>query len=254
MGIYHTAMPLGTILSLNFLSLLGARMGWRASIWTSTAVSSLTLVVFLRSFALASRKNETTSAPAQSFIRGLKVLGMPIWYIGATWLFFNAGAISLFTFTPDFLNATGLSVTSAGFYTSILMWPALAMGPLVGWVIDKIGRKRMIAGAGGIILTILILWLPNASGWMFTILFLIGVAMALVPTPVFALVPDVIEPERLGLGYGIIRTCVNLGIMIGPFATGWVKDVSGTYRASYILMAGFVLLVPVSMVFLGRRQ
>jgi MFS family permease len=46
MGIFSTAMPVGTILSLNFLSLAAGNLGWRASIWISAGLPLLTLIVF----------------------------------------------------------------------------------------------------------------------------------------------------------------------------------------------------------------
>ena len=39
MGIMNTAMPLGTILSLNFMGIIAYRFNWQASIWISFALS-----------------------------------------------------------------------------------------------------------------------------------------------------------------------------------------------------------------------
>lgn len=254
MGVFNTAMPLGTILSLNFLSLLGERLGWRASIWTSAFMSILALGVFVLLFTPAPRKKAQISAPSESLFRELRSVGAPIWLVGAAWMFYNAASISMYTFTPDLLKATGLSVASAGFYTSVVMWPVLVMSPVVGYMIDKIDRKKTIIGFGGIILAILVVWIPGETSWLLGLLFFIGIMQSLVPTPIFALVPDVVHPEKLGFGFGIITTCVNLGIVVGPFATGLIKDLTGSYQASYSLMSGFFFLVTVSIVILGRMQ
>ena len=81
-------------------------------------------------------------------------------------MLFNAAVISLFTFTPDFLKANGFSIASAGFVTSAVMWPALVLAPVIGYVIDKVDRKRAIIAIGGLALAILVMLVPNAISWM----------------------------------------------------------------------------------------
>ena len=254
MGVFNTGMPLGTVLSLNLLSRLGEHLGWRASIWTSVGMSLLALAVFLFLFTPAPRKSEPIAASPEPVFRGFKSVGASIWIVGLAWMFYNAAVISMYTFTPDLLKAKGFSLASAGFYASLCVFPGMLLGPFLGHLIDKIDRKRTIIAAGGVIIACLVAWIPTATSWLTALLLLIGISQAMVPTPIFALVPDVIEPERLGLGFGIIMTCVNLGIVLGPFATGLIRDVSGYYQASYLLVSGFSLLITLSMVILGMRE
>ena len=169
-------------------------------------------------------------------------------------MLFNAAVISLFTFTPDFLKAAGFSAGSAGLLTSMVMWPALLLSPVVGYVIDKVDCKRAIIALAGVALAILVVLVPQATGWMVGLMLLIGIAQALVPAPVFALAPDVTTPETLGLSYGIVSTCLNLGIVVGPAAAGLTKDVTGSYQASYALMSGFALLIALVVVILNLRR
>ncbi|MDP6178636.1 MAG: MFS transporter [Desulfatiglandales bacterium] len=254
MGVFNTGMPFGTVLSLNFLSIIGEHMGWRASIWTGAVVSLLTLVVFLRLFTPAPKKDREIPAPPKHLLEELRLVGTSVWLLGAAWLFFNAALISLYTFTPDFLRSSGFSITSAGFYTSAFVWSGVVMGPIIGWLIDKKGRKRLLIGFSGMILSLFLVLFPSITGGILPFILCFGLFQSFIPTPIFALVPDLVHPTRLGLGYGILSTCVNLGIVAGPFATGWVIDLSGSYQASYNLMSSFAILVTVSMLFLGRRS
>jgi len=254
MGVFQTGMPLGTIFSLNILSLAGESLGWRASIWLSAGLPLIALVIFAFLFAPAPRRSDETSPRPEGFFRGIRLAGTSIWIVGAAWMLFNASIISMFTFTPGFLKATGFGVAEAGFVTSAVMWPALVLSPVIGYVIDKIDRKRAILAIGGLALAIFVVLIPTAAGWMLVLMLLIGVAQPLVPVSVFALPPEVTSPERLGLGFGIIATCLNLGILVGPAAVGLVRDVTGSYQASYALMSGFALLIVPAMVILRRRQ
>ncbi len=79
-------------------------------------------------------------------------------------------------------------------------------------------------------------------------------AQSLVPAAIFALPPDVISPERLGLGFGIVATCLNVGMVVGPAIVGLARDVTGSYQASYVLMGGFSFLITVAMIILSRRH
>ena len=254
MGIFNTSMPLGTILSLNFLSLLGERLGWRASIWLSAGLPVVALVLFTLFFAPAPQVKRKTSPQSVGFFRGIRLAGTSIWIVGIAWMLFNAAVISLFTFTPGFLKTTGFTVASAGFITSAVMWPALVLSPVIGYIIDKINRKRTIIAIGGITLAIFVILIPTATSWVLALMLLIGAAQALVPTPIMALPSEVTSPERVGLGFGIIATCLNLGAVIGPVVVGFIRDTAGSYQASYALMAAFALFITLAMAILSRKQ
>ena len=254
MGVFSTGMPLGTILSLGILSRVGESLGWRVSVWVSAGLALLALVVFALLFSPAQRSGERMSAPSEPLYQSIRSAGTPIWLVGAAWLLFNAAVISLFTFTPDMLKAAGFSIGSAGFITSAVMWPALVLSPVIGYIIDRIGRKRTSIALGGAMMAILLLWVPSATHWVLLLLLIMGIAQAMVPAPIFALTPDITKPERLGLAFGIISTCLNLGIVVGPFVVGLAKDLTGSYQASYVLMSGFALMITVSMIILGLRE
>ena len=253
MGLFNTGVPLGTFLSLNFLSRIGESFGWRTSIWISIAPPLVALIVFALFFTPVLRKTQVTSPRSEGILLDVRRAGTSSWLVGVAWMLFNASLISLFTFTPDLLKGSGFSVTSAGFISSAVMLPALILSPFVGYVIDKIGRKRTIITIGSLGLTGLIMLVPTATSWMLLLMLCIGVVQAMVPTPIFALLPEVTSPERLGVSFGIISTCLNLGIMMGPAAAGFMRYATGSYQASYALMAGLAFLIPMVMLQLRHR-
>jgi predicted MFS family arabinose efflux permease len=254
MGVVNTAMPLGTILSLNFLSLLGENLGWRASAWISTAVPLIGLLVFVFLFAPAPGTSQRIQPKSDSLLQSIRLTGISIWIVGIAWLLFNAAVISLFTFNPEFLQSSGLTIASAGFITSALMWPSVLLSPVVGYLIDKIDHKRAIIAVGGLALAIFIVMIPTATSWILALMIIVGIAQVLIPAPAYALAAEVTSPERLGLGFGIFNVCLNLGILAGPVAVGAVRDVTGSYQASYALMAGFAFLIILAMITLHWRQ
>ncbi len=250
LGVSNTGVPLGTVLSLTLLSLLSENQGWRFAIGTSIVLPVVALVLFAFFYAPAPQKSHQITDQHEGFLHSLRLTGTPVWIVAGSWGLFNAAMISLFTFTPDFLTATGFSIGSSGFITSMTMWPSLALSVVVGYIIDKIDRKRGIIAVGGLALVILILMVPEATGWIVLSMLLIGIAQTLVPSPIFALIAELSEPKRLGLSYGITATCLNLGVLIGPYTTGLINDIIDSYQASYALMSGFAFLVVVAMIIL----
>ncbi|MFC1964944.1 CynX/NimT family MFS transporter [Chloroflexota bacterium] len=251
MGMFVTAMPVGTILSLNLLSLVGESLGWRTSIYFSAGIPLIALVIFAFFFANAPRRRQQILPRPQGLLRDIRLAGMTVWFVGVAWMMFNASAISLFTFTPDFLKATGFSIASAGFLTSLVMMPGLVFSPVVGYMIHKIGHKQVIIAIGGLTVAALVVLVPSFMGQIKVLMPLIGIAQTLVPAPIFALVPEVVSPKRLGLGYGIVSTCLHLGILVGPTSVGFMRDIVGSYQASYTLMSGFALLTTLAVVILS---
>ena len=252
MGIYNTAMPIATVLSMTLLSLIGEMAGWRISIWVSAVLPAVTLIVFALLFRASPWKGEKVTVASEGFFRSIKLAGAPIWFNGVAFLLFNAAVISIFTFTPDFLTATGISITSAGLITSAIMWPTLIFCPLFGYLIDKVDRKKLMIALSSLVCTVLILLIPTSTDWMIGMMLLFGTIHSVIPVAIFALVPEIVHPKRLGLGFGIIATCQSIGIAIGPPIAGVARDVIGTYQASYTLIAVFALLIILAMFILRR--
>lgn len=253
MGIFNTGVPLGTVLSMNLLSLLAQNLDWRTSIWFSAGLALVALVFFTWFYVPAPRKNEHPPPPSESFFQSIRQGGGKIWLVGGAWMFFNATMLLFFTFTPDLLTVAGFSIASAGFLTGVVMWPALALSPAIGLFIDKVGHKRTIIAFGGIALAVVMFQVPGAVGGVLPLMLLVGVAQTLVPVPTFSLPADIISPERLGYAFGIISVTQSLGIVAGPAAAGWLRDLTGSYQASYTLASGFAILITVMMLFLKTR-
>lgn len=250
MGILNTAFPIGTVLSLNLLSIISSSLGWRTSIWISTGVSLAALVMFAWLYAPAPQVGRQPSPPSEGFFHGIRHAGAPIWLVATAWMLYNAALISLHTFTPDLLRASGFSLASAGFITSLVMFPAMILNPVVGYMVDKIGHKRLIISSGALAFAILVVFVPWAGGMIPALMVLIGLAWLPAPAPIFILAAEVVSSKRLGLGYGILSACQNIGVLFGPAVTGLLRDITGSYQASYAMMSGFVFMVIPTLYFL----
>ena len=150
MGVFNIAVPLGTILSLNFMGVMAYQFDWRVPIWATLVTSVVALCLFL---VLYRNKNagEQVGADPPRLLTVLKEAGWGIWWVGLSWALFNAGMISYFTYAPDYFVTQGEDVAKAWLLASYPMWGSIILTPLAGILIDRIGRKWLfvLVGCGG---------------------------------------------------------------------------------------------------------
>ena len=238
MGIFNTAMPLGTIASLNVLSLVAIIFGWRVSIFLTTIASIVALLVFLSLF----REPKLNSREANSSVLlEVKKIGVPIWLVGLAWMWFNAAFISFLTFAQDFLVAKGYEIAFASFLSSIVMIGPLFLSPFIGYLLGKFGKEEVFIIIGGAVLAFLILLITTLP-FPIPLLVLIGLFVAFVPPSIFSLPSKTVKPQHFGLAFGILTTCSNVGVLAGPYFAGLAKDLTGEYTISFYLMSLFTIL------------
>ncbi|MGH2457801.1 MAG: MFS transporter [Chloroflexota bacterium] len=243
-GIYSTALPVATILALNTLGTVAIDLGWRDAVLVTVGLASVALVAFVALYRPAPSDRGPRTSPAPRTILALvKGLGLAIWLDGIVWLLFNAAVIAFLTFAPDYFIARGYGIAVAGFLTSLLMLPSPFLAPLVGYLLDRLGHDEVWIGLGGLIVAGSIFATPSSGMPLVGLLLLLGLGSAIVPTPVFALPTKLLRPRDVGTGYGIVNTCLNVGVVVGPLAAGFARDATGSYQLSFDLMAGFALLV-----------
>jgi predicted MFS family arabinose efflux permease len=67
-------------------------------------------------------------------------------------------------------------------------------------------------------------------------------------SPVLNLIMSNMNLSHTGLGYGIMATAQNICVLVGPATVGLMRDATGSYQGSYLLMAFFAILVTVTMI------
>ena len=100
--------------------------------------------------------------------------------------------------------------------------------------------------------------LPLDMGWVFLFVTLTGVFATSFAPGVYAIIPLMVKHQMLALAYGLITTLNAIGMFIGPYLTGLIRDTTGSYQYSYWFLALFfllaTLLVIVIMVIRVRGQ
>lgn len=245
MGIFNTAMPLGTIFTLNVFGRLAAVSSWRVPIFL-TAVYSLFVMFlfFLRYPGLPGEKKQQGQREKPEFkdsVYAIIKIGLPVWLVSVIWMTYHIFAIPFLTFTGDYYISAGYDLSYSGFLTSLFMVGSLLFSPLVGYLTDRIGSEEYFIAGGCLALFAILLLIPRTGLSPLLLGGLIGFSAAFVPSPVFSLVPKILHPSQVGLGYGILSTFLNLGVLVGPLLVGFSYDLTRSYLAGFNLMAVFAL-------------
>ena len=255
MGIYNTAMPIGSIICFSAFGKLSVQAGWRMPVFITIAVSLLGLVAFLFLFKpapnLLHKEASNTQDEKNIFSNVLHIAGL-IWMAALCWLLFNAAVISFSTFAPDFFISKGKTIGHAGFLTSLLMWGSLILSPVIGRLIDKFNSNGIFIGAGGSILAISLVFVSKTTSF-FPPMAVMAVAVAFVPTPVFSYLSKNLPPKDLGLGFGILGMVSGMGMFFGPYLSGLIRDKTGSYETTFLFLAALSLLVTAAAVIFQLR-
>lgn len=255
MGIFNTAMPVGTIICFSFFGNIGERLGWRMVMFIAAAVGVAGFIAFLTIFKSAPKQYRAIATAEKREDRrlfsNLRAIAGPVWMVGLCWMWFNAAVISFSTFAPDYFISRGATITLAGVLVSMLMWGSLVLSPIIGRLVDKLGNNDMFIGVGGMLLGISIYLVTKVERALFPMA-VMSFAVAFVPAPVFSYPAKVLRQEILGLVFGLYFMMSSLGMFFGPYVAGFVRDKSGMYETSFILLSVIALLITLTA-FISRR-
>ncbi len=255
MGVFATWVPVGAIIVLNVAPALATGFGWPAVWWFGCAYGLVGLSVFWAlvkmptavGAGLASSNPDGLGRPRRTL--GLASLGRAlvnrnIWLLGLVLFCFAMCLPAFVTNMPTFLHTVrDYPLATAGFVVSLSSLTTIIFCPVAGWISDRIGSRKFVYTVAYLILAalwILPFRLTGVGIPLFMIVF--GAFAGVIPTMVFAAVPEVMEgPELAGIGMGGVVTLQNLGLLLGPVMFGRIVQATGSWE-----LAGYVL-IPISL-------
>jgi MFS family permease len=235
MGIFNTAVPIGTIVAFNLLGFFAGRFGIPVVIMATASFSLVAMVAFFLTYA---DQQKVTSRAMTQGPEKLKGLGRSIWLISLVWVLFNISILAYFTYAIDHFTGGGMNGSAARFITSLPMLLSIFLTPVAGFAIHRYGLRWSLPLVGCAIAAAAILLLLTPDRTMIILWsLLLGVGIAMVPPAVFTIAGEVVPPARVGTGFGLLTTIFNLGVFFGIPLIGNVRDLTLSYRSSFILMS-----------------
>ena len=165
-------------------------------------------------------------------------------------LFFFTGFQWTFAALPGYVQEIGGGAAAIGLAFGLFSLSAVAARPLVGWLVDRWGRKPvLLVGAALFALSPALYALLNTL-WLFQVVRVLhGVGIAAFTTAYTTLVGDLAPPERRGEAIGLSGITNNLGMRFAPALGAYVVESWGYathfWIAAAITALSLVLLLPI---------
>lgn len=181
----------------------------------------------------------------------------PFWFIGLSYFFISYGTYTL----VDFIVTYGVMELNIPYSVASLSITVIAFSGVIGGFLlmalsDMIGRKKSLViiqslVALGIIFIVLVgnrvPFLAVGLGWFG---FLYGAIW-----PMYgACARDYFPKEMAGTVFGGMTIFYGVGAMISPLLTGYLADITGTFRWSFGLGASTALIAALCIGFIRGRE
>jgi predicted MFS family arabinose efflux permease len=232
MGIYNVNVPVAIVLAFSSVSILASAYGWRFPLQVCFILSIVSIpLLFFTVRGNLSFKGE--SLP----LRALRKVNM--WLVGVMWMLFNGAIVSFVTWGPKiFSESADLTLTEASLTLASMMVVAAVLTPFYGWLLDRFKAYRVMAFSGSAASALILAFLSTASSvWTVFAIILLGVFIAMVPPVVFTSPNWILKPHEVGVGFGILTLCLNVGAAFSPPMIGFILDLSGILSQALLMIA-----------------
>ncbi len=245
MGTYNTGVPLGSIICFGLFGKMGSLWGWRFPIFLTGFFLVVVFILFLTLYRSPLSPERVEDKPL-SIHKSLMEMGLPIWFVGLSWLWFNAAFTSFVTFAPGLFLQKSYTIEQIGLLIGIPLLGSLFFSAPIGYLVDRFKHQKWFVGIAGIALAALTLSFNFSSSFLLLVI-LMAFFSAMIPAPIYSLPPEMLKTENVGLGFGVISTCSSIGLFVAPYLVGKAEDVTGASGWSFILISLFCLLVTISI-------
>lgn len=252
LGIVSSSYAVGAGIMGLILPVIATHYHWRMG-WTVLGVAGLLLVV-LNGFLLRDRPEEMKLAPWGEDASGVEKRSSShrrvsyleilkerrLWIIGVAY-----GAIAYGTYTlVDFVVTYGTLELRIPYGVASLSLTVISFSGVVGGIVlmalsDRIGRRRSL-----IITQVLtcfslffILWAGDRVVWLMVGVGWFGFLYGAVYPMYAACTRDYFPREIMGTVFGLLAIFYGVSAMVSPVLTGYLADVTGTFRWPFALGA-----------------
>ncbi|MET9294692.1 MFS transporter [Streptomyces sp. NPDC003077] len=249
-GVFGAGMGGTAISALTTVKLVDAHGMANPFLITAGALAAYAVLA-----ALLLRDAPGRTIPAESLARRLAdTARLPItWQASALYAVAFGGYVAFSVYLPTYLK-TGYGLTQADAANRMagFVLLAVAMRPVGGWLSDRIGAVRVMAGTLAIVVAgaaVQATTPPLAPAG--TIAFLaMAAALGAGSGATFALVALLAPANKVGSVTGVVGAAGGLGGFVPPLAMGAIHGAYGTYALGLVLL---VLVATVALAFTVTR-
>ena len=184
---------------------------------------------------------------------GRALLDPRVWLLGISNFCIMAAVYAFALSTPTILkDATGLSVAGVGYLVAGASLVAAAAMVVAGWHSD-LRRERHLHVAGFLVMLAAAFFAlgTTTSPWIVAGAYAVTAIVGAALQAVFWLIPsDALLGRSAAVGVAAVGSIGMIGAVVGPYAWGLARDLTGSYQAGlssltvpYLVAAGLLLLL-----------
>ena len=167
-----------------------------------------------------------------------------IWYLGLVYSLYGFSYIIYMTFFAAYLvKEMGWSPGAASGLWALVGGASIFCGVLWGGISDRVGRGR---GAALVYLLLaasyLIFALVKSDGGFYLSALLFGLCAWSIPTIMAATAGDFVGSQLAPAGLGFVTLFLATGQTLGPWAGGYLADLTQSFTVPFLLAAGVSLV------------
>jgi MFS family permease len=242
-GITSALGTIGAMIGDNFLEIFVQKLGWVKTL-NMTAMFGIVLTFILWAGIQDRKGRHRQSGTVSSFKKGFIDLGIiarnkQIWVNGmyGCLVYLPATVFAELWGIPYLRHAHGLTAHGAGLANSLLFLGFTLGAPLMGYISDRLERRKfpMLFGAiGAGIVMLTILYLPGLTEFHIQVLmFLLGLLYS-AQAIVFAVGRELSPGEAAGTAMALTNMVVMLGAMLLQPLVGYLLDFSLSARTGVV--------------------
>jgi ACS family tartrate transporter-like MFS transporter len=183
----------------------------------------------------------------------IRVLALALVYFGT-----SSGLYTLGIWAPQIIKSFGLSTMAVGFLNGIP--PTIAIIAMILWArhSDKTGERTWHVVIACLVASAGLLLAGGAASAVAVIaaLSLVNIGISSAKPPLWAMPTMFLSGSGAAVGIATINSIGNLGGFVGPWAIGWIKDLTGSFTGGLVFVAALLVLsaiVTLAVARSGRR-
>lgn len=229
MGIFNSVYPASMIVMFTLHPVLFRAAGWRGELLALAALAVAALP--LHNIALPAGPRPGSVAAPSPRSRGRVTPALAA--LAAAWMLFFGVYAAVFTFAPEWAGGDAAALRTV----ALIAWAALVLAPAAGAAIDRTGRPaRWLAGALVLLSAALAAMAFEAIGKPAAMI-VVGGAAAVALTATYSLPGRLVPAANIGFAFGVITAFSNLATLVGPAATGALRDAGAGWGTPWTMLA-----------------
>src|SRR3954463_9042661 len=186
-----------------------------------------------------------------SGLTDMRVLALALIYFGT-----SAGLYTLGIWAPQIIGQFGLSTMQVGFLNAVP--PTIAIAAMILWArhSDRTGERTWHVVIACLVAAVGLALAGVASSVVAVVaaLTVVNVGISAAKPPLWSMPTMFLPAPAAAAGIATINSIGNLGGFAGPWAIGWIKDLTGSFLGGLYMVAGLLVLSAVLTLVLAGSQ